>query len=282
MPHKAFFTQGVSVLFAKPPSLDELAKLLAARAPTRVDDMLVIETPLGKLFVDAAAHAFPDAMDDPETAAAWSMGFFGPCAWPRNLKRAAEHATLCKKAAKLVDRHRGYARLRLNGTPANKPTDELALIVAASRDLLAHRDALAYFNPSGECVRDRAALDDGDAFARRNDIVPLTNYFNARAFQVEGDWMLADIVGMGQVDRFDHEAVFQTRRHKLTDVVGFLRVTTNYTLDAGEVIEDTNTMDDPNGLRWRALRVEKALVAPERPTLRWFPLDGSRAPDSFL
>lgn len=108
---KGFFTQGVVVLTNGRTTINDLK-----RAFDRHGFDVVKETPEqgnwafggptlivsfrpeinGYVAVDLVDRAWPDTMGDPkadvQTFAAWSMGHFGPYAFPGGLARAAEHA----------------------------------------------------------------------------------------------------------------------------------------------------------------------------------------------
>ena len=90
-------------------------------------------------------------------------------------------------------------------------------------------------------------------------------------------WMMADVVGMQQLDATDHEACFARGRHNPGEVMGFLRGLAGYTLDRGNVIQSGHTTDGPGGI-WRALEVEEAIIPAPRRVIRWFPEDGSEPP----
>ncbi len=40
-------------------------------------------------------------------------------------------------------------------------------------------------------------------------------------------------------------------------------------------------MDGPGGVRWQGFAVEESLAQRPRSVLRWFPLDGSKAPPTL-
>ena len=66
--------------------------------------------------MDVLESLWPDSMGDPkedvDLFGAWSMGAFGPLAFPGNLKRAAEQAVAFEGAAAAVSAHRAFVRLR--------------------------------------------------------------------------------------------------------------------------------------------------------------------------
>ena len=86
---------------------------------------------------------------------------------------------------------------------------------------------------------------------------------------------------MGQLDVVDLEACFPSG-YNMQQVDGFLRTCGLYLFQNGEVIKDGDTMDGPGGVHWRGFYLEDGVWDPPRRVLRWFPLDGSEAPQRFL
>jgi hypothetical protein len=163
-----------------------------------------------------------------------------------------------------------------------EPIPELQFVTGLARALLDHPAALAYFNPNGEVLRNRELMDRTlEACARLQ--VPATNLWcNVRLFNLPDGWLLMDSVGMQQVDRRDSEACFRRDAYEPDEVDRFIRNVGLYLIDSGDVIADGDTIDGPGDVRWRAARVENEAVAPPRPVLRWFPLDGSRPPPELV
>src|SRR5262245_343350 len=104
---KGFFSQGVCLLTDGQTVLEDIRSALEERdfeivkeAPAQKDwqfggpAFVVAYLPKvnGFASVDVINQAWPDAMGDPksdtQTFAAWSMGFFGPFAFPGGLARA--------------------------------------------------------------------------------------------------------------------------------------------------------------------------------------------------
>src|SRR5207249_2241696 len=105
---KGLFTQGVAVLLKQKVTLDDLEPLLKSfKIVKRKDDFpqwefggptFVIEyrpEVNGLVSVDIVDQVWPDKMGDPKTEpmtfGAWSMGHFGPFAFPGNFERAKQH-----------------------------------------------------------------------------------------------------------------------------------------------------------------------------------------------
>ena len=94
-------------------------------------------------------------------------------------------------------------------------------------------------------------------------------------------WMLADVVGMMQLDAQDHEACFQMGCHNPNEILAFLHNMSAYTHLEGPVIKSGHTTDGPGGT-WRAFETEESLLPRPRKVLRWLPDDGSRLPPQLL
>jgi len=70
----------------------------------------------GRVLIDTVPHPWPDHMGNTKDEAmlfgAWSMGHFGPFAYPHGLKRAVQQAWSWPEAKEMVPQHRGFIRLR--------------------------------------------------------------------------------------------------------------------------------------------------------------------------
>jgi hypothetical protein len=303
---KRFFTQGACVLLSRPATLDEVGLLLSEfPIAKRIEQGTTLEM-LGPSFtvafrpevngyltVDVQERPWPDHMGDPQREptllGAWSMGFFGPFAFPGNLRRAAQQSWAWKDAKDLPQRHCAFIRvlssyvLGASGNVAVLPQSydplvEMQFLTRVCRALLRHPSALAYFNPNGETLRNDAFLDRSIDRHTKEGLPPLDIWTNVRLFNPSNDWLLMDTVGMEQLDRPDSEACFPKGAYNPREVDQFLRTVALYLMTEGEVIKQADTMDGPGGVRWRALHVEEPLSPPPRRVLRWFPVDGSNPP----
>ena len=221
------------------------------------------------------------------------QGHFGPFAFPGSLQRAAEQSWGWKEAKSLPAEHRAFIRIRLSylfGADDDAlvmpndcdPLAELEFVTRVARALLDHSAALAYFNPNGEVLCNREMMDETLDGCARLEVPAINVWINVRLFNASDRWLLMDTVGMQQLDRPDCEACFLGDKYDPGEIDSFLRNATLYLFEHGEVIEDGDTMDGPGDVRWRAVHVEKELVSPPRPLLRWFPLDRSRAPAELV
>lgn len=223
---------------------------------------------------------------------AWTMGHFGPFAYPSGLQRALQQCWGWELGASIAPKHQAFIRIRASyvfgagGSDPVMPSDceplhELEFITKITAALLDLPGALCYFNPNGEMLRDRDGLYETLNHARTNDFPPLDAWSNVRLFHINSDWSLMDTVGNGQLDIPDSEACFHSESYDFGHVDHFLRNVSLYLLNHGEVIKDGDTMDGPGGIRWQSHSVEDSLCDPPRRTLRWFPLDDRPIPSEI-
>lgn len=301
---RGLFSQGAFVLFERAPTMDDVERVLAPILRGRRDprqgggwiggfDRLVhaFDPALnGSLVVDAIDRSYPDDMGDPngdadavETFGCWSLGGFGPLAFPGGLARAAAQSIAVADAPARVARHAGLVRMRTTyalgaerGDPVlpkgHDPLRELALLARCGRALLDLEGALLYFNSSGETLADAAEMDAALAHARRAELPAIELHTHVRLWRV-GDGApgrtLMDVVGLGQLDLPDLEALFPDALDPNV-VATFLRNVTVYLLSKGDVLEHHHTIDGPGG-RWRVARLAESGVAPPRPVIRLTP-----------
>src|SRR5207253_1105490 len=124
---KGFFSQGVCLLTDGQTALEDVRAVLEERefeivkeAPPQKDwrfggpTLVVTYMPdvNGYAAVDVVNQPWPDTMGDPKsdskTFAAWSMGHFGPFAFPGGLARAGEHSWAWEAGRTIAARHRGF------------------------------------------------------------------------------------------------------------------------------------------------------------------------------
>lgn len=300
---KGHHTQGLALLFEQMPSIKEVATALASLNMVRqLEGMAPGEWMAGRwgvvvgmrpeangtVVVSGFDQPWPDGMgspkEEPSLFGAWAMGFFGPFVYPESLKRAVQHSYFWNEAGEAVRRHRGFVRLTstyVGGADPNAlcvPPDydaltELRFVTRVAELIGSMRGALAYFNSNGEVIKPVKGVRDSIEYHESRGLVPLDNWSNVRMFKVEGvdSWMLMDTVGMLQLDVEDHEACFPSKQFDPNEVANFLRNATDYVRSRGPVIKDGDTMNGPGGVHWRAWRTQESLVAPPRPSLRWFP-----------
>jgi len=307
---KGFFTQGVVVLLRRAPSLDEIVATLRRHVVvTRTDDAAALDlagpslripyrpASNGYVAIDVQPRVWPDHMGDPRNEpklfGAWSMGHFGPFAFPGGLQRAAAHAWSWADGRNVPSQHRAFVRVRLTYLFGARddarvipedcdPAHELRFVTGVARTLLDHEAALAYFNPNGEVLADRAHLDAVLEGSAALQTLPINVWCNVRFFNAADGWFMMDTVGMAQLDQRDSEACFPGGRYEPGEVSHFLLNVGLYLAEHGDVIADGDTMDGPGGVPWRATRVDECRAEPPRAVLRWLPLDGTRPPRALV
>lgn len=250
----------------------------------------------GYVAVDFINQRWPDGMGDPKQEStlfgAWSMGAFGPHTYPGGLQRAMQQCWAWDEGKVLPPQHRGFIRIRSSYAfgaadedplwPADYDAEQdLDFVTNVARALLTLPQALCYFNPGGEVLRDRAMVDESLEYGRDHELPPLELWSNVRLFNIDDSWSLMDTVGNSQLDLPDIEASFE-RRYDPGEVDGFLRNVTLYLLTNGDVIRDHNTLDGPGDIRWQAQRFDNGLCDPPRKVICFVPLDDSTAPAVVL
>lgn len=306
---KGIYSQGFVVLTERFVELEELRALLPEYpfvrvvpagerwemgGTTAIIDFLPAVN--GRVFIDTVPHPWPDHMGDTKDEVmlfgAWTMGHFGPFAYPHGLKRATQQAWSWPEAKEMVPRHQGFIRLRISyamgaGPDAKclpqdyKPLPELEFLTELVRNVARHPAVLCYFNPSGEVVAPLAAVERQVGYHREHNLPPLNVWTNIRLFNVTADWLMMDTVGNWQLDIADQEAVFPKSAFSPQEVDNFLRNASLYVLTHGPVIKDGNTMDGPGGVRWRATIYENGLSDPPREVLSWLPDNAPPPPDAI-
>ena len=334
---KGLFTQGMCVLLRSPVSAEAVIDALdgftlVGRHENDGDEDVSVTLVFdyrpevnGHLLVTLSGATWPDELGDPdeipERFIAWSLGQYGPLAFPGCLQRAGEQSWAWEDAASQVDRHRGHIRFLVSyvigphGTddpvrpdetsdpetksegdgdadidpndpslmPADyNPIDELRYTTKAVESVLQLPEALCYFNPAGEVLRDGDGLRRGLNHAWSHELVPIDMWTNVRLFRADETWSLMDTVGNGQFDTPDVEAVFSSKRFEPSEVEGFLRSASLYMLTGDDPVEDGDTADGPGEISWRAIICADGLSDPPRQTVRWIPEDGDDPPERFL
>ncbi|GAA4463069.1 DUF4261 domain-containing protein [Novipirellula rosea] len=313
---KGLFTQGMCVLLREPVSIAELEERLkcfelVGRHESIEDDdapetlvMKYREDVGGHLLVTPSRSTWPDDMGDPDESperfVAWSLGQFGPLAFPGCLQRATEQTWGWEDGSSAVKEHTAHIRILISyvlgveetGGEEDEdiplvpedydPVHEMQFITRAVTELLQLPQAICYFNPGGEVLRDETGLRQGLNYAWSHELPPLDMWTNVRIFKADDAWTLMDTVGNGQLDLPDLEAVYQADKFEPADIERFLRNASLYMLTSDEEVEDGDTADGPGDLTWQALECEEALSDPPRPTIRWIPQDGGEPPEEFL
>lgn len=316
---KGLFTQGMCILLREPLPMAEIeARLKRFEIVGRhesVEDEDAPETLVlayrpevgGHLLVTPSRARWPDDMGDPDESperfVAWSLGQFGPLAFPGCLRRAAEQSWGWEGGAEAAEGHTAHVRMLISyvlgadepdgdgGDDGEDPPlvpedydalDELKFLTQAISAVLEAPASLCYFNPGGEVLRDETGLRQGLNYAWSHQLPPLDMWTNVRLFRADDQWSVMDTVGNGQFDLPDLEAIFETGRYQPSDVEQFLRSASLYMLQSEEDVDEGDTADGPGNMTWRALDCDDALSDPPRPTVRWVPQDGSEPSEELL
>lgn len=312
---KGLYTQGMCVLLREPVSPEEVQERLrefelAGRHESTEDDSAPITLVYdfrpevnGRLLVTPAQGHWPDDMGDPDESperfVAWTLGQYGPLAYPGCLQRAGEQSWGWEQGTDQVQGHRAHIRLLISYVlgvdeatedddevpliPDDyNPLDELNFLTRAVTAMLELPGAICYFNPGGEVLRDDGGLRRGLNHAWSHDLPPLDMWVNVRLFRATDEWSLMDTVGNGQLDLPDLEAVYQSEKFASSEVEGFLRSASLYLLEGDEEVEDGDTADGPGNMNWVAMPCFDALSDPPRPTIRWMPENGAQPPEELM
>lgn len=306
---KGFFTQTAVVLLREPVGIEEIASVLHEYSPSQpapAAEQWAVSGPAvavtfneevnGKIAIDTVDHPWPDDMgdpeDDPALFSAWGTGQFGPFTHPGSLTRATEQAWAWEEGRTLPQTHRAFIRVRssyvLGGT-AESPLlpeeydayEDLVFVTEIAAKLAELPQAICYFNPNGEVLRDLEGMEQSIEFANEDDLPPHELWTNIRLFKVDDEWSLMDTVGNGQLDLPDCEACFHTESYELDQIDNFLRNCILYLIDEGDVIEDGDTSEGPGDIPWQARRCDWSLSDPPREVIRWFPQDNRPVPETL-
>jgi hypothetical protein len=248
----------------------------------------------GFVAVDVVSHPWPDTMGDPRsdpmTFGAWSMGNFGPSAYPGGLARAQRHAWSWPAGRVVPERHRGFLRIRLSyGFGARDDTpifpadyDPLEEMLFLSRVVLALFKApgvLCYFKPNDEVLRDEKSFREVWDPCTKQQMLPISLWMNVRFFNLSESLALMDTVGNGQFDVRDVEAVFPMSEHRPGDIDYYLRNVTHYLLELEREMKTGEDLDGPGetNLSWTIVVRDDGVVEPPRRVLQLYPRASCKA-----
>ncbi len=300
---KGFFTQGACLLTDGRTSIEDIRSALreqnfeiVEQTPAQADQCFggpALVVPFlpevnGYAAVDVVNQSWPDSMGDPKsdptTFAAWSMGYFGPFAFPGGLARARQHAWAWAPGRTVAEGHRGFVRIRMSYVFGCKDDvrvlpngyDPLAEMIFLSRAVLAVLNApgvVCYFNPNGEVLRDRASFREHWDVCRSQGNIPLPLWMNIRFFNLDETLGIMDTVGNGQLEIRDVEGIFPREKYDPRHIDYYLRNVTHYLLDRDREIQTGDAIDGPGDtdLSWTAEVFEEGILAPPRRVLRVCP-----------
>ncbi|MFN8612004.1 MAG: DUF4261 domain-containing protein [Vulcanimicrobiota bacterium] len=292
---KGLFTQGIALLFEQAPNLDRLAEAVGLTEARRREDTQGWEvSSRGLLFpyrpevngwldLDVVDLPWPDSMGGPQEQpalfAAWSMGHFGPFAWPGALQRAQEQAwDWPDQASQVVGRHGAFVRLRLTYAIGIGPDDpilpegldaleELRFLTELLPRLLELPGALAYFNPNADLVLDLEGVRRKLEGALQDDRFALDLWRNIRFFRLSEETSMMDTVGLAQLGLPDLEVTFPSSADP-DEIAWRLANLAGYMADQGDVLLPGNSVDGPDSQLWWVERVEESELLPPRRLVR--------------
>jgi hypothetical protein len=311
---KGLFTQGVSLLTDGQTTLEQVKAALgregfeiAKESPAREHwafggpTLVVPFRPdvNGYAAVDVVDQPWPDEMGDPQadamTFGAWSMGNFGPFAFPGSLARAQQHAWAWEPGRTVPDGHDGFIRVRISyvfGAGDDAPVvpeqydaiEELMFLSRAVVALLKAPGILCYFNPNGEVLRDDASFHEVWDPCTQRELLPLPLWMNIRFFNLSDELAFMDTVGNAQLDIRDVEAVFPIAAYDPGAVDYYLRNVTQYLLGLDRELQTGEAIDGPgeSNASWTMEVLDQGLVDPPRRVLRLYPKASRKAVQKAL
>jgi hypothetical protein len=306
---KGFFTQGVSLLTNGQTTLDNIKAALRQQGLEIVKEspaqenwafggatLVVAFLPEvnGYAAVDVVDKPWPDSMGDPKsdsmTFAAWSMGNFGPYAFPGSLARARQHAWAWQPGQTISEGHRGFIRLRISyvfGADKDAPVipadyNSVAELMFLSRAVIALLKApgvICYFNPNGEVLRDYDSFREVWDGCTEQQKMPLPLWSNIRFFNLSDKLAFMDTVGNGQLEIRDVEAVFPSAKYDPGDIDYYLRNVTHYLLGLDPEMQSGEEIDGPgeSNLSWTMEVLDQGIIEPPRSVLRLYPKASTKA-----
>ncbi len=231
-----------------------------------------------------------DPKSDLTTFAAWSMGHFGPYAFPGSLARAQQHAWAWKPGQTVPEEHRGFVRLRTSyvfGADKNapvlpavyKPVAELEFLSRAVLAIFHAPGVICYFNPNGEVLHDYTSFRRVWDACMEQEKIPLALWMNLRFFDLSDKLEFMDTVGNAQLDIRDVEAIFPTGTYTPGDVAYHLHNVTHYLLDLNHDMRTGEAIDGPgeSNLSWTLELLDEGIIEPPRSVLRLFPKANRKA-----
>lgn len=311
---KGFFTQGVSLLTDGQVTMDGLKSALrqagfeiVKESPAQENwafggaTLIVPFLPEvnGYVAVDVVNQPWPDSMGDPESDstifAAWSMGHFGPFAFPGSLARAQEHAWAWPPAQTISKGHEGFIRLRMSYIfgarkdlpvmPAEyDPIAEMMFLSQVALALLKAPGVKCYFNPNGEVLRDDASFREVWEPCTEQQNLPLSLWANIRFFNLSETLGFMETVGNAQFEIRDVEAVFPFADYDPDDVDYYLRNVTHYLLGLEREMKSGEAIDGPgeSNLSWTMEVLDQGMMDPPRRVLRLYPKSSAKAVQKAL
>jgi hypothetical protein len=303
---EAIFSQTVCVLLDSCPTLDQVAAVLSDYDITGRNDgseawefsgpaLIIAYRPEvnGYAVLDLVDRARPDDMgfenDNALLHSAWKAGQFGQYVFPGSLERAAEQSWGWAEGKEVAAKAKAFIRVRFSYVLGKEDDDgewlpedydsiaELEFATAMISKLLTLPQALCYFNPGGEVLRDQNTLEESIELCAEHEIPTVDLWANVRLFRFDDDWAMMDTVGNGQLGVVDVEACFNADVYDFNGVDQLLRTVSMY-LVGGEEFEEGEMIEDDEGLSWKITIHGDSLCDPPREVLRLLPDDGRTPP----
>jgi hypothetical protein len=241
-----------------------------------------------------------DPDENPERFLSWSLGQYGPLAYSGCLDRAMDQSWGWEDPSEEVPRHQAQVRFLISyvlGLEESSEDDEEVPLIPDGYDAIAELhfltkavsavlelpEAICYFNPGGEVLRDEDSLRQGLNQAWAKELPPLDAWTNIRLFRVaDDDWSVMDTVGNEQFDRNDFEVVYPVDRFPVEEIERFLRACSLHQLKNDVPISEGDTAEGIGGVDWVASERSESLSDPPRRTIRWYPKIGKLPPKSVM
>lgn len=251
----------------------------------------------GQYVIDIVDRPWPDDLDwdkpDSKLHKAWQEGCFGITTCPGALERASQQSWVWPEGREAVKEAKAFLRIRTtfmldrdeefeddDWIPSDYyPPEELMEIHWVVLALFKLPQAICYFNPQGEVLRNEESFDEADELYYDNELPALELWCNVRLFRVDDQWTMMDTVGNSQIGVPDLEAVFFADAYSPADVEQLLRLTTMYFLENPEF--DGESMEDENGTTWNMMMQSDSICDPPRQVVRMIPQDGRNPPEGL-
>ncbi len=264
------------------------APALILQLPGTVDGRVIVDV------VNERWHDLPgDPDQEPDLFAAWSMGGFGPLAYPGCLERAGTQAWAWRQASSAIRQQKCFVRLRTTylddddgqqtAPEDHDPKGELLFLSEVGRALLGVTGMICWFDPAGEAVRPPHMVEQALDWHLTDDALPLDLWTNVRLGKLDddGSWLVMDSIGMQQLGLPDIEIAFARDAFTFDQVSEMVRDLVAYLAEEGDVVEDGHTVDGPDDSAWLALRFDGSRALPPRPVVRLVPV-GVDVPEALL
>ncbi|WP_068140737.1 DUF4261 domain-containing protein [Roseimaritima ulvae] len=316
---RGIYTQGAAVLLAQPVDFSQVQSCLSGfelattdLTPGQPDEQVLLlkddQPGDGHAVVIYSNKRWPDDYSglegEPEMAAAWARGQYGPLAFPGDLQRAIEQSWRWDEGREEAASHVAHLRILYrypvdsqdDEDAEDRPideevaseileetdsVDELHFITRVISRLLELPEAICYFNPGGEVLMNAEDLRGGLNEAWQHDLVPVDMWTNVRLFRATETWTLMDTIGNEQFDLPDMEVIFENEQFDPSEIESFLRNVVLCVLLDDIEISDGDTVDGPGQQIWQALLCNDGLNDPPRPTIRWY-LDTASPPEELM